>query len=202
MPPILITSQFVSSSNTFSACGAGTLRLSSLIKSRALMMMYGSYVFLVVSTVIEPSTRFNSHATPCSFKAFVIDGHVSLKYFSLYFGNSTAKELSSTTPPGLSSLVNGSMRQRSVPSMSHGLSRLYRPCFPADCVVVVVAGASSPAPLSPGGGGGTVTRAFDAAATTCAMDIALHALAPSFFPRLCVSLVLTITFACVSRVVL
>ena len=107
IPPILITSQFVSSSSTFNACGAGTDRLSSFIKSLAFMMMYGSKVFRVVRTVIEPSTRFNSQLTPCSFSAFVTLGHVSRKYFSRYFGNSTANELSSSTPFGLSSAVNG-----------------------------------------------------------------------------------------------
>ena len=36
--------------------GAGTLLLSSLSRSRALMMAKGSHVFLVVRTLIEPST--------------------------------------------------------------------------------------------------------------------------------------------------
>ena len=42
----------------------------------------------------------------------------------LYFGKSVAKELSSSRPPGLSSLVNGWTAQWSMPSWSHGLSFL------------------------------------------------------------------------------
>jgi hypothetical protein len=71
------------------------------------MMMYGSNVLRVVRTVIEPSTRFSSHATPCSFSARVTEGHTSRKYFSRYLGNNVANEDSSSKPPGLSSLVNG-----------------------------------------------------------------------------------------------
>jgi hypothetical protein len=36
--------------------GAGTLRDRSFIRSLALRIMYGSLVFLVVETVMEPST--------------------------------------------------------------------------------------------------------------------------------------------------
>jgi hypothetical protein len=37
-------------------CGAGTLRDKSFIRSLALSIMYGSLVFLVVETVMDPST--------------------------------------------------------------------------------------------------------------------------------------------------
>ena len=94
------------------------------------MMIYGSHVFLVVRTVIDPSTKFNSHPTPTSFKAFVIDGHTSLKYFSRYFGNNVAKEDSSNSPCGLSSCVNFGTSQWSIPAWSHGFSRRYRPFLP------------------------------------------------------------------------
>ena len=93
-------------------------------------MIYGSHVFLVVRTVIDPSTKFNSHPTPTSFKAFVIDGHTSLKYFSRYFGNNVAKEDSSNSPCGLSSCVNFGTSQWSIPAWSHGFSRRYRPFLP------------------------------------------------------------------------
>ena len=117
-PPIFTTSHCTSSCRIFSACGAGTERDNSLIRSRALMMMYGSNVLRVVRTVIEPSTRFSSHATPCSFSARVTEGHTSRKYFSRYLGNNVANEDSSSKPPGLSSLVNGSTFQWSMPSWS------------------------------------------------------------------------------------
>ena len=94
------------------------------------MMIYGSHVFLVVRTVIDPSTKFNSHPTPTSFTAFVIDGHTSLKYFSRYFGNNVAKEDSSNSPCGLSSCVNFGTSQWSIPAWSHGFSRRYRPFLP------------------------------------------------------------------------
>jgi hypothetical protein len=45
-------------------CGNGTLRESSLIKSRALRIATGSYVFRVVLTVILPSTKSSTHAIP------------------------------------------------------------------------------------------------------------------------------------------
>ena len=82
------------------------------------MIMYGSNVFLVVLTVMEPSTRLSSHAMPHSFSARVTDGHTSRRYFSLYFGNNVANEDSSRRPSGLSSFVNGSTFQWSIPAWS------------------------------------------------------------------------------------
>mmetsp|Transcript_3057 Transcript_3057/g.11011 ORF Transcript_3057/g.11011 Transcript_3057/m.11011 type:complete len:213 (+) Transcript_3057:730-1368(+) len=124
MPPIFIMSHSISSSRIFRACGAGTLRDRSFIRSLALMMMYGSYAFRVVATVIEPSTRFSSHLMPCSFKAAVTLGHTSLRYFSLYLGNNTAKELSSIIPVGLSSLEIFTVSQCLISLLSQGLSFL------------------------------------------------------------------------------
>ena len=51
-----------------------------------------------------------------------MSGHASLRYFSLYLGNKTAKELSSTSPPGFSSFSNLGIAQWSMPSWSQGLS--------------------------------------------------------------------------------
>lgn len=62
--PILIMSACISSCIIFTACCAGILLASSFIISLAFTIAYGSFVFLVVFTVIEPSTRFNSHETP------------------------------------------------------------------------------------------------------------------------------------------
>ena len=90
------------------------------MRSRDLMMMYGSNVFLVVFTVMEPSTRLSSHAMPNSFSARVTEGHTSRRYFSRYLGNSVANEDSSKRPSGLSSLVNASTFQWSMPSWSCG----------------------------------------------------------------------------------
>ena len=42
-------------------CSKGTLRAINLIMSLALMMTYGSYVFLVVDTVMLPSIKSNWH---------------------------------------------------------------------------------------------------------------------------------------------
>ena len=88
--------------------GAGTLLLSSLSRSLALMMAKGSHVFLVVRALIEPSTcqdgmcqfclmparldqvsslpqqltRLSSQPRPASFRALVTTGHMSRRYFS------------------------------------------------------------------------------------------------------------------------
>lgn len=96
--------------------GAETLRDSSLIRSRALMIMYGSYVFLVVLTVMEPSTRFSSQPMPCVFSVRVTAGQTSCRYFSRYFGKRHAKDDSSRSPPGLYSGLNESTFQWSMPS--------------------------------------------------------------------------------------
>lgn len=50
-------------------CGKGTLRARSLMRSRALRMMYGSKVLRVVLTVIEPSTRSRMASMPCVHRA-------------------------------------------------------------------------------------------------------------------------------------
>jgi len=46
-------------------------------------MMYGSNVFRVVRTLIEPSTRLSSHEMPFSFRVRVTTGQTSRKYFSV-----------------------------------------------------------------------------------------------------------------------
>jgi len=63
--PILMMSQATSSSRIRTAWGKGTDRARSLIRSRALMMMYGSQVLRVVRTDMVPSTRFSSHLSWC-----------------------------------------------------------------------------------------------------------------------------------------
>ena len=70
------------------------------------------------------STKFSSHRTPTSLRLLVTRGHASLRYFSLYFGKRTAKELSSARPPGFSSLPHFGIAQWSMPSWSQGLSFL------------------------------------------------------------------------------
>ena len=55
-------------------------------------MMYGSVVLRVVFTVIDPSSKLSSQAIPSFFKSFVMLGHFSLKYASLYLGKSVAKD--------------------------------------------------------------------------------------------------------------
>lgn len=52
--PILMMSQATSSSSILTACPTATPRASNLIMSRAFRMIYGSYVFLVVRTDMEP----------------------------------------------------------------------------------------------------------------------------------------------------
>mmetsp|Transcript_75441 Transcript_75441/g.233353 ORF Transcript_75441/g.233353 Transcript_75441/m.233353 type:complete len:215 (-) Transcript_75441:209-853(-) len=101
MPPILMMSQWTSSSSIFWAWGSGTLRARSLIMSRALMMMYGSQVFRVVRTVMEPSTRFRSALSSCSDRTCFTSGQTCLRYCSRYAGKSVAKELSSVRRPPL-----------------------------------------------------------------------------------------------------
>ncbi len=81
----------------------GILRAKSLIKSLAFKIIYGSDVFRLVRTVILPSIKFNSHTTLYLSNAFVTIGHTSRKYFSRYFGNNVANELSSNMPVLLSS---------------------------------------------------------------------------------------------------
>mmetsp|Transcript_2527 Transcript_2527/g.6568 ORF Transcript_2527/g.6568 Transcript_2527/m.6568 type:complete len:211 (-) Transcript_2527:52-684(-) len=126
-PPIFRMSQYFSSSRIVCACGSGTLRASSLIMSRALMIMYGSQVLRVVFTVIEPSTRFRSALISCSASTFFTSGQTCLRYCSLYCGNSIANELSSVSSPpfGASSLEISTGFQWSMSSVSQGLSRRY-----------------------------------------------------------------------------
>lgn len=55
-----------------------------------------------------PSTRSSSQRTPrLSLSARVTSGQDSWRYFSRYLGKRVAKEDSSRSPPGLSSLVRG-----------------------------------------------------------------------------------------------
>jgi len=103
---IFMTSAAMSSWRTLTACSKGTERDMSLIMSRALMMMYGSQVFLVVLTVMLPSIRSISALMWCSASAFWTRGQCSFKYCSRYFGNIVAKELSSRRRCGLSFSVN------------------------------------------------------------------------------------------------
>lgn len=63
--PILMMSQATLSSKIFTACPTATPLASSLTISRALKMMYGSYVFRVVRTDMDPLSRSNVHAIPC-----------------------------------------------------------------------------------------------------------------------------------------
>lgn len=59
------------------------------------------------------------HVLTYSLSFFSTSGQNSRRYFSLYFGNKVAKELSSNIPCGLSSAVKDSIFQWSMPSWSH-----------------------------------------------------------------------------------
>jgi len=118
-------SHVMSSSNILTAWGKGTLLESNLIKSRAFRMAAGSHVFLVVFTVILPSTKSNTQAIPCTLvdlnhddevitrtcfsRAFVTSDQLSRRYCSLYLGKRVAKDDSSVNGVLLSSLVKGSI---------------------------------------------------------------------------------------------
>ena len=52
-------------------CSYGTLLARSFIKSLALMIAYGSQVFLVVTTVILPSIRSNEHLISYTYKSMI-----------------------------------------------------------------------------------------------------------------------------------
>ena len=65
MLPILMMSHATASSNILTACPIATPRASSFIMSRAFKIMYGSYVFLVVRTDMEPWIRSREQAMPC-----------------------------------------------------------------------------------------------------------------------------------------
>ena len=95
------------------------------MRSRAFIMANGSYVLRVVRTVMLPSTKLSSHATPTSASALVTPGHASRRYFSRYFGNRHANDDSSVSPPVLSSGRNGVTFQWSMLSLSHGLGFSY-----------------------------------------------------------------------------
>ena len=96
-----------------------------MIKSLARMMLYGSQVFLVVFTFIDPSIKFNSAIILNFFSSFLTRGQISLIYFSLYYGNKQEKLDSSTIPVGLSSGVNFSIFHLSrFGSLSQGFSFL------------------------------------------------------------------------------
>ncbi|KAH9522643.1 hypothetical protein DERF_006210 [Dermatophagoides farinae] len=101
--PILIISDAFSSSSIFIACSYGTERANNFIISFALIIMYGSHVFLVVATVILPSKRSNSAFIKYSANVFCTNGQHSFRYFSRYFGNNVANALSTRMPCGLSS---------------------------------------------------------------------------------------------------
>merc|ERR1711970_793030 len=70
-------------------------------------MLIGSNAFLVVVTVIDPSTASREAAMPISAKHFFTRGKHSRTYCSLYFGKIVAKEVSATIPEGFSSLPTG-----------------------------------------------------------------------------------------------
>ena len=125
-PPIfIISTNILSSCIIFIAYGNGTERAKSLIKSLALTMLYGSHVFLVVLTFIEPSIKFSSATILNFFSSFFTRGQISLIYFSLYYGNKQEKLDSSTIPFGLSSGVNLSIYHLSrLGSLSQGFSFL------------------------------------------------------------------------------
>lgn len=108
-------SQATPSSRILTACGAGTLRARSLIRSRALSMAAGSNVFRVVLTVMEPSTKSRVQAMPNFSSDRVINGHASRRYISRYLGKRVANEDSSAkVPPTLSSGLNASICERSI----------------------------------------------------------------------------------------
>mmetsp|Transcript_21641 Transcript_21641/g.60154 ORF Transcript_21641/g.60154 Transcript_21641/m.60154 type:complete len:217 (-) Transcript_21641:275-925(-) len=169
MLPILMMSHTTSSCRILRAWGAGTLRLSSLIRSRAFMMMKGSHILRVVRTVMEPSTRLSSQATPCSLRARVTAGHTSRKYFARYLGKRVAKELSSSRePPLLSSLSNLGMVQWSMPLWSQGLSFLYLPFFSDLC------GLCCSSPSEPTAGPAAASSAMLAMLPTRCTHTSLH----------------------------
>ena len=68
-------------------------------------LKYGNWKF-IFDCFGENGTCCLQRTLTCSFKLFCTSGQHSLKYFSLYFGNRVAKELSAANPFGLSSGVN------------------------------------------------------------------------------------------------
>ena len=125
-PPILmISTNMLSSYIIFTAWGNGTDLARSLRRSLARMMLYGSQVYLVVFTEMEPSIRFNSPRILNFLSSFFTSGQISLIYFSLYCGKRHEKLLSSIMPFGLCSGLNSSTTHLSrVGSLSHGFSFL------------------------------------------------------------------------------
>lgn len=71
---IFTMSHATPSSSILTACGAGTLRASSFIRSRALRMAAGSKVLRVVFTVMEPSIRSRVQAMACFSNERVMRG--------------------------------------------------------------------------------------------------------------------------------
>jgi hypothetical protein len=113
----------VSSCMILIAYGNGTDLARSLIKSLALIMLYGSQVYRDVLTLMEPSIKFNSATILNFFSSFFNKGQISLIYFSRYYGNRQEKLDSSTMPLGLYSGLNSSIcHLSSVGSLSQGLS--------------------------------------------------------------------------------
>ena len=100
------------------------------------MTTYGSNVLRDVKTLIDPSTKFNSHRIPWGLRAAVTAGHTSRRYFSLYFGKSVANEDSSSIPVGLSSAEILTTCHLSTSPVSHGLSFLY--CLRSKTTVAVI----------------------------------------------------------------
>lgn len=66
-----------------------------MTKSLAFKIAYGSYVFLVVRTVILPSIKSSVQAIPCVSRNLVMSPQVSRRYCSRYLGKRMAKEDSS-----------------------------------------------------------------------------------------------------------
>ena len=90
----------------------------------------------MVLTVIEPSIKSSSAFTPYSFKALRMWGNTSFIYFSRYWGNNTAKELSSSKDDFMSPFLNSSILNLSmVGSLSHGLSLRKRLLFGIESLV-------------------------------------------------------------------
>ena len=101
-------------------------RANNFIKSRALIILYGSQVYLVVFTDILPSIKSISPIILNFFNSFFTNGQISFIYFSRYQGNKTEKLDSSNIPLGLSSGLNSSTYHLSrVGSLSQGFSLRY-----------------------------------------------------------------------------
>lgn len=65
-------------------CVNGTLLASSLMRSLASSILYGSFVFFVVLTIIEPAMRSSTQAIPYESNLAVTCGQHSRKMVSRY----------------------------------------------------------------------------------------------------------------------